>query len=283
MHQMEQAFDDACVIYNTAECKAEDALHTFAQQSCRTLCDKLHLTLPREVRDMIYRYLLPHWPVESKYGKGVSTSHMHKSVGKLAHLMEDDYVGLKCIIEIQEEYLRTTKFYFNDHDTVQNFRMADPLDLGLLAGDFCLDVEYTCPCEGYDFGGLKRRRSVSGWGAGGWGNGGEDWGSDWDRNRTSELPLTLQSLLGFKQGTRITVEFTVDVGQLDPWPHWNAHEWLWEQVVPCAFPILRKLSLSGRKVTVRIGWEHFRLEALSNSYSLSDWMNDINLVSGDQI
>lgn len=56
-----------------------------------------------------------------------------------------------CIREIQEEYFRTSKFYFAKCHMITGFCIEDPLNLGLLARYQCLDVEVAFACEDYRF------------------------------------------------------------------------------------------------------------------------------------
>lgn len=60
----------------------------------------------------------------------------------------------------------------------------------------------------------------------------------------------------------------MDEGQI--WEGLSVWQWLWDVVIPYIFPTLRKLSLSGGNITVRLQGEPYKLEAYDRSFSVKD-------------
>ncbi|KAF2192945.1 hypothetical protein K469DRAFT_280732 [Zopfia rhizophila CBS 207.26] len=99
------------------------AITTYSKASCLKFCRKLHSTLPRELRDLVYEHLC-----NREYSIGVGprrtmpfASHTHHDAHRKAHYLDPSFVDTEMSIEIAEAYYRTNCFRIYDSYQLKNF------------------------------------------------------------------------------------------------------------------------------------------------------------------
>jgi hypothetical protein len=244
----------------------EIALEAYAKASCRVLCNKVYATFPREIRDMIFRYTLPDDAIvvpSPVYYDDMYGERKEPAPNLQPHLTVDEFVGKHVAKEIVEVYYRYSTFVFNyTYMSMLSFRVTDKYYLGLIPADFILNLVVHIICGNYNFPTLKARMEDTN-GADGWGGGG--WGPPHFRDILSNL----EPIFGFKAGTKITIDLTVDDKRLED--DITQEQWEWDNVVPLIFPTLRRLSVAGYKLKVRLNSEDFVLTAVGTEYTLEQW------------
>lgn len=190
----------------------KSALETYAQTSCRTLCDKVRITFPQEVRDMIFRYLIVDWPEEQSYDDvwmvrddlttPVSSEVLHDII-RWKHLTRVEYMGIEAIKEIQYVFFKTTTFHIPEKITnILKFRTYDPLRLGIIPADHKVTVQLLVNCERYHFSGIVHRRRA-------------DWYGEGDRSAPSTLIMKLESLFSFHPGSKFIISLEICKDELE--------------------------------------------------------------------
>jgi hypothetical protein len=241
--------------------KAANALHSYATLSCRALCNKVKGTFPREVRDMIYKYLNPRWP------HGVVCDPCETDVFQVCtfglesrlfrHLIDARFVGKDTMKEIQEAFLRTTTFMFSRNvGSLTKFRITDSLGLGFLPVELVLNLEMHIQMGEYKFVGMRRNSQLL-WG---WAN---------PHRAPAEVLHNLELFFGFKAGTTLTINCDMFAVEIDA--DNGPQQWLFDEVVPFLFPTICRLSAAGIKVKIRLGHDDFILPTYDNSCSLEKW------------
>lgn len=197
-----------------------DALLAFAKHDCLELCNKVYKALPREVRDIIYGYIIGCGEVDICLGdhrarhkcgyrsSNSKTEHrLCSSKVDTDHWWKDDFVGAKMVREIGEHYYRESHFRFEvGFSELARFRAMDQFNLGFLPVHFVSKVEIVVDCRKYKFWPispakddafldqhqkqLRSKRKCC----------------DWSGQKTQEdLFVELEYLFGFRPGTGITV------------------------------------------------------------------------------
>jgi hypothetical protein len=119
-------------LYRVSDADIEFYIEECARQQCLAICEKMHEKLPRELRDMIYKYTI-----------GIGRRRMNKSrdyqdvagmtrkpwskpdscfgwmrdleKAGVIHICNIDFVGLDTMRELAEIYYRTITFFFDDY------------------------------------------------------------------------------------------------------------------------------------------------------------------------
>ncbi|KAF2728143.1 hypothetical protein EJ04DRAFT_110093 [Polyplosphaeria fusca] len=106
------------------------SIHSFAQASCRELCDKVFKKLPRELRDIIYAYLIPHGvgiavrrsKSDTKDSPSYFTRPSLSNAGRghlaVEHYWDPTYVAKNMTREIAEVWYASCHFILKDDDPV---------------------------------------------------------------------------------------------------------------------------------------------------------------------
>ncbi|KAI4693858.1 uncharacterized protein J4E84_002434 [Alternaria hordeiaustralica] len=152
---------DSIPIYNASPSERQRAVEaaTAARKSCRELASEFHAVLPRELRNMIYAYIVgptaqpqttPEysgmwWRVEcgksirigwldSQWGEGIEALDI---CGESLHMqpkcwaMDPAYFGAHAAQELTETYYSINSFYITSAQEMSNLFRADPFKLGM--------------------------------------------------------------------------------------------------------------------------------------------------------
>jgi hypothetical protein len=89
-----------------------EPLETYSDLQGRQICQKLHATLPLELRNEVYGYLIP-----KVVRKGLDVVHYSTNLQRLSILPErrqfrPSYIGRDIYRELVDYFYRTTRFYF---------------------------------------------------------------------------------------------------------------------------------------------------------------------------
>ena len=127
----------------------DDRLHKhfepYAKATCLSLCEKVRIALPREIRDIIYDYLHAHDIIY------VGPEYLCKSdqpceSDRGAHYWDAAYVSDAMKLELVESWYRTTLFYFydkaNNIQVVDRFLVTDRWGLDIRPHDFICRVRF---------------------------------------------------------------------------------------------------------------------------------------------
>lgn len=149
--------------------EAENALPTYAKSACRALSDKVYTAFPREIRDIIYGYLLPYsmhldnsiTPTQMISRLYLGDEGFYRWSPKISiSLKQPGYFSMNMAKEIVEALLRTSTFKFNKDDLrdIPEFRVTDSLGVGIVPADYMLDLHVFNNCSRYAFKGLRHLR-----------------------------------------------------------------------------------------------------------------------------
>jgi hypothetical protein len=251
---------------------ASTALIEYAKIDCRKLCNTVYRTLPREIRDMIYGYIHPGSTMKvfshnkhGGWGNNVKPSYFRfdsEAGWRLDclshprdHLWSADSLGDDMFPELVEQYYRATHFEFGDqYDLIPRFQFTDQWGLGTIPADYVTNAKVSIVCEqGQDYsislpdrGSCSRRNS----GCRCWDCPEED---KWCR---TELPSTpprvklltqLQTLFGFKPGTRISIEINTRFLFDTPLEELKLVR---DTIIPIIFSTLQRLHKNGYLVDI---------------------------------
>ena len=231
---------------------AVKTLEKYAKTACREFCDNVYNSFPREVRDMIYGHLDPgevtHIVHENigwggmSYFNSDSEAQLHAPWEVVSgHWWEVECVGEHMRREVSEHYYRSVCFDFSQNfDLLARFRVTDQWKLGFIPADIVTNVSVTINCEDYDFDGLEAPTvDNSGWG-------GDNSGSLSGHRPRHKLLSRLESLFGFKRGTKVRMQFSV--GQCRKGSTLEKQQWLCDTVLPFAFPTIQPLHGAGYNI-----------------------------------
>jgi hypothetical protein len=221
------------------------ALEKYSKHSCKTLCQDNFSTFPREIRDMIYSYLIPITVNLDQLIVNESDWEENNPIPRIedalpAYFGNSTYFSPEFSRELRENHYRHTYFHFkNTIDAIPCFRLRDVWNVGFMPADSIMSVRVTIACQKYKFAELKYQ--PNGWGS---------W-PGFDPISYEFLLVKLGFLFGFRQGTKIDVYLEVE-------QHWLPTsvievQWKFDTVVPVILPTLRRLATAG--VTVRISLE----------------------------
>jgi hypothetical protein len=232
---------------------ATKSLDAYARASCRQLCDEIHNTFPREVRDMIYSHLHCHghkpvrvstwwrdslalceWDLDPEPEWG-ATPELHI---QRKHWWDCEFVGHLLQRESSEHFYRSHLFFFEDKfDLLPKFRVTDHFNLGFVPADVITNVGVRIDCAGYDFDGLQPvpqpTRNAGSW----------DDSQYTPRDLCSLLLLRLEHLFGFKKGTKISISLFVDRDKKIGTPL-EVQQWLCDTAVAFLLPSIQRLVSS---------------------------------------
>jgi hypothetical protein len=135
-HQLQ---NQAYQLQREAEHHIEDA----AISQCRDLCDTMQAVLPRELRDMVYGYLLID---ETKCGHTKKLEDEHSSIfhvprrpdmyvpttfEQYPHVRDEYYVGIETMTELAEAWYRSAQFTFDYRAKIRQLFEQEPWGLDL--------------------------------------------------------------------------------------------------------------------------------------------------------
>jgi hypothetical protein len=267
------------------------AILEYAKLDCQMLCDKIYETFPREVRDIIYVHIHTKqqgsinvvymvdqgaWDDPKHPAFNQSKSEAHWRTGRPGdyenHLWSTNFLGNRVLEELLEWYYRATTFQFGKNWAfIPEFRSTDQWKLGHVPADFVTNVEVTLNCNDYEviemYGANDDDPPRGEWGDGsGWitscrygcVNGVEQ------KDSRSKLLTSLESLFGFKQGTKIIIEVMMSSAYDSDM---RAH--MRDIAVPFILPTLLRLQASGYNVTIQLSpWDNFK-------FSLATTVHDV--------
>jgi hypothetical protein len=265
--------EDLMLSIASANDTASTALIEYAKIDCRKLCNTIYRTLPREIRDMIYGYIHPGSTMkvfshskDGEWGNDIKPSYFRfdsEAGWRLDclshprdHLWTADSLGDDIFPELLEQYFRATHFEFGDqYDLIPRFQFTDQWGLGTTPADYVTNVKVSIICkDGKDYsisvpdrGSCSRRNS----GCRCWDRPEED--HTWCRTEPPPMPprvkiLTqLQTLFGFKPGTRISIKIGTRFLFASPL---EELELVRDTIIPIIFSTLQRLHQSGYLVDI---------------------------------
>ncbi|KAH7069772.1 hypothetical protein BKA63DRAFT_555971 [Paraphoma chrysanthemicola] len=254
------------------------ALESFAKLDCQQFCDSVYAVFPREIRDNIYGFIHPGGEMfiteqrrrnpwgDSAWDKSLLstyfdyTSEPHWSTAtlpwgsdlKYVHLWNAEYIGKSMFPELIEQYFQSTRFNFDaELYLVPRFQFTDQWNIGNTPADFITSIGVSIACSGtalnFDAAFSKKKlcrgyTDLSGYDLCAH--------SDYEppqNTRRTQLLANLQSLFGFKSGTKISIRIRtcgVDNGILGELAYAR------DTVIPIILSTLQRLSKSGLVVKV---------------------------------
>ncbi|KAI8931798.1 hypothetical protein NX059_011435 [Plenodomus lindquistii] len=239
---------------NVSEMEVYNATTAFAKASCKELTDRMHTLLPREIRDIIYKHLNPSSPAQVRTWKDDNWGGDIAVDLPQEYLGDREYVSKMFSIELREELYRNTCIDFADqlHD-IASFRTKDEWTVGFAPVDFNLSIAVSVKCARYTFKNVIRRP--------------RDW-TALGVVPTEDLTTKLETLFGFKTGTKVAIKLLVTTGSLEP--PLESDPWLCDEVLPFIFPTLRRLADAGTKVVVHFGNDGCTLPIHNAEVTLED-------------
>ncbi|CAN9314041.1 unnamed protein product [Alternaria alternata] len=246
-----------------------NVLLAFAKHDCLELCNKVYKAFPREVRDIIYGYIIGCGEVDicsenhrapHKCGyRSLNSENQHRLCSSgvdTDHWWKDDFVGAKMVREIGEHYYRESHFHFKEaFSELAKFRATDQFNLGFLPVHFISKVEIVVDCRKYKFWPIssakddafldehqkqlrsKRNRCA------------------WRGQKTQEdLFVELEYLFGFRPGTGITVRLMRTYHKIQA-TRLEDQEWMCHRVVPVIFPVLQRIKDTNCRARLILGME----------------------------
>jgi hypothetical protein len=280
-------------------------LAEYAKVDCRQLCDAMYRTVPREIRDMIYGHIHPGFVVpvfahSSKSWHDVSPAcyfhhqssprcRRNRKLHAQNHLWQEDSMGKEVLSELLQHYYRSTRFKFGSaYELIPQFQYTNQWPLETVPADFVTNVNIIVACSGMGnhsvHGSLGQSSSPSEF---------ISW-SSLDGGETSHqcqcLPTSLrvkvlsglQTLFGFKPGTRISIEIHSD--EIVGGPPQEL-EFLRDSFIPIIFPTLQRLHQNGYVIEVLLvkedGWgpPFYRYVVDGSTSTLEAWREKLKEVS----
>jgi hypothetical protein len=230
------------------------ALKDYAKMSCRQLCDDVYNSFPREMRDMIYGHLNDgaevHVPDTScgwttNYFSSTSASQCSAgsadcwdSRDRCDHWWCREYVGDLMHREITEYYFRTTCFGFEGNfKSMARFRITDQWNVGFLPASIASNISFRIRCDDYEFKGLLSPQEMT-----------RRWIDTNERRPCAKLLSNLESVFGFKTGTKLDIRVAVadakEGGVLE------GLEWMCDTVLPFILPTLQRFEEVGYRLNL---------------------------------
>lgn len=246
-----------------------DVLLAFAKHDCLELCNKVYKAFSREVRDIIYGYIIGCGEVDicsenhrtrhrcgyrssnSETQNPLCSSGMHTD-----HWWKNDFVGAKMAREIGEHYYRESHFRFKVvFSQLVRFRATDQFNHGFLPVHFVSKVEIVVDCREYKFRPISsakddafvdehqdQLRSKREW-------------CCWDDRKPQEdLFVELEYLFGFRPGIGITIRLMRSQHHIQT-TRLEDQEWMCHRVVPVIFPVLQRLKDTNCRARLILGTE----------------------------
>jgi hypothetical protein len=112
----------------------DDYIVLFVAPDCRHLCDGIQQHLPREVRDMVYGYLLPPGTIQIKetyFLPTNSTDSTKPEIENVSHMIDLAFTNYLTRQELFESWYETNDFRFDDHCLIPRFLHQDLWGLDL--------------------------------------------------------------------------------------------------------------------------------------------------------
>ncbi|KAL1801545.1 hypothetical protein ACET3X_001887 [Alternaria dauci] len=245
------------------------AFLALAKNDCLEFCHKVYKTFPREIRDIIYGYIIEcggvlsfksvqnSWSELDYFASSSETQYrLGLPTADADHWWKRDFVGAKMVREIGEHYYRSSHFRFEARfSNFAKFRATDQFNLGFRPVYFVSNVEIVVDCGRYEFrpttsvenddASLSGSEDQLPW---------EPYTSSWGESETQEhLLVELESLFGFRPGTAIAIRL------IRPWNEENTclenQEWMCHNVVPVIFPVLQRLKEANCRTRILLGKE----------------------------
>ncbi|KAH4981293.1 hypothetical protein HBI76_171810 [Parastagonospora nodorum] len=253
---------------NDKKSAATKILEDYAKAACRKLCEDVYGAFPREIRDMIYGHL--HARDEMRVTRGVKdrwsdgsepyfnscsekhwcASGAHEVAGTKDLWWDSCCVGENMLRELSEHYYRTVLFLFAaDCELLPKFRITDQWGLGFVPGDIATNIGISIDRASYAFADIElilRDDSSSA-------NANISW-SAWDIDSTPDrkpceaLSLDLEHLFGFRAGTNIFIQVSVET--IKKRSLLENQQWMCDAVMPILLSTLQRLKVAGYKLKI---------------------------------
>jgi hypothetical protein len=110
--------------------EANELATTYCKLECRAICEGMQERLPRELRDMIYEYILPQ-DTRVEYFQTCSKDLPRYSNGERLspHLLCAEYLGGTSVAELGETWYRVSELVFWDYQYSNAFLQSNPWKL----------------------------------------------------------------------------------------------------------------------------------------------------------
>lgn len=209
-------------------------LEAFAKSECRSLTDTLICKLPRELRDIIYRYL-------STQEKRIDSDYFRSTMDPVTrcyscdqarwkathfpeHFWSTDYVDSQFVGELSENYYRTSTFVFGDgRGLIGKFLNTDQLGIGFLPKELVSSIEVRMSAITHDRGSF--RAYIFG-----------------VPKPPERLQETLEGLVELKAGSNVCIQFSTEAKCAEN------RKSLFVGALPVLFPKLQIVALAGYRL-----------------------------------
>ena len=140
--------------------QAKDSIEAYAKVSCRDLCTKFYSTLPRELRDGVYKYISPgstvHVDLDNEWIPDDECYFSNNPVAPVdslgsSHYWNPEFVGNEFAKELAESWYSTTNFSVRDCRDLDEFLSEDRWQHGLIPSHFVSSIQVTTACPNYPY------------------------------------------------------------------------------------------------------------------------------------
>lgn len=235
-------------------------LEAFAKSECRTLLGIFMTKLPREIRDMVYRYL------STKQEERIDSDYFRSTMDPVTklysydqprwrtthfpqHFWNTDYAEPEFIQELSESYYRTSKFVFGDgQGLISKFLNTDQLGVGFPPKEVVSSIEVRLSAITHDRGSF--RAYIFG-----------------VPKPPERLQAALEGLLELKSGSNVCIQFSTEAKCE------KEREELFIGALPVLFPKMQVAALAGYRLKFVLDQIYeFRLEGeISKSLKQDLW------------
>jgi hypothetical protein len=291
--------------FDSDESTASESLAEYAKVDCRKLCDAMYCILPREIRDTIYGYIHPgsdinvfgHQP-DFDWSNTFKRSYFNfnseaewrldRESHDEHHLWKEEYLGHNVLTELLQHYYRNTQFRFHDaYELIPRFQTTDQWGVGAVPADFVTNIEVNIVCNSKSP--YARSRTVlnadipieKGFSA--YSTERYVWNDHEPPPMQPRVKLLsgLQSLFGFKSGSRISIQ--IESGMIkDGAPQELIH--VCDIIVPIIFTTLQRLHENAYVVEIVVhgnywGMQNYRYVMEGGLPTLEAWRENFKEVS----
>ncbi|KAF3037067.1 hypothetical protein E8E12_002845 [Didymella heteroderae] len=234
-------------------------LEAFAKSECRTLTDHFMFKLPRELRDMVYLHLsTKEQRIDSDYFRStmdpVTKCYSYDQARWRAlhfpeHFWSTEYVDVRFVRELSENYYRTSTFVFGDgQGLIGRFLKTDQLGLGFPPKGLVSSIEIRLSAITHDRGSF--RAYIFG-----------------VPKPPERLRAALEGLEGLKPGSNVCIQFSTEAKFVEQ------RRELFVGALPVLFPDIQGAALAGLRLRFVLDQKYeFRLDRdILNSLEDETW------------